>query len=121
MNKIVGLVIITALFSSCVKEGPGGKAVITGTVKHHAQPIPGAVVYIKYNATESPGSNTTYYDASVTADAQAHYEFVNLKRGDYFLFGIGYDSAIIATVAGGIPVHISKKNETVAADVPVTE
>ena len=109
------------LFPSCHKEGPGGKAAIEGVVKHHSEPIPGSVVYIKYNAKESPGTNITYYDANVTADANAHYQFPNLKYGNYYLFGVGFDSSIVQTVIGGIPVVIKSKTETVEADVPVTE
>ena len=109
------------LLVSCGKEGPGGKGAIHGMVKHHSAAIPGAVVYIKYGATESPGSNVTYYDASVTADAQANYQFPDLKRGDYYLFAVGFDSTIAQPVFGGIPVEIKTKTETAEADVPVVE
>lgn len=121
MKKLILTSIVAITMLSCSKEGPGGKAAIHGTVKHHSAPIPGAVVYIKYGATESPGTDITYYDASVTADANAHYEFPDLKKGDYYLFGVGFDSAIVQTVIGGIPVEIKTKTETVTADVPVTE
>ena len=112
---------VYCLVASCHKEGPGGKAVIKGLVKHHSKSIPGAVVYIKYGVKESPGTNVTYYDASVTADTSANYSFVDLKRGDYYLFSIGYDSSIVNTVSGGIPVEIKSKTENVETDVPVTE
>ena len=109
------------LFLSCGKEGSGGKAAINGMVKHHAKPIPGAVVYIKYGAKESPGTDITYYDASASADASSNYKFTDLKRGDYYLFAVGYDSAGPYPVYGGVPVEIKKKTETVQADVQVTE
>ena len=109
------------LFSLCGKEGPGGKAAIKGMVMHHSKPIPGAAVYIKYNASESPGTNVTYYDDHVNADANANFEFQDLKRGDYFLFGAGYDSSIALPVTGGVPVIIKKKTETVQSNVLVTE
>ncbi|TAL61262.1 MAG: carboxypeptidase regulatory-like domain-containing protein [Bacteroidetes bacterium] len=109
------------LFAGCSKEGTGGKATIQGMVKHHSDPIPGAVIYIKYGAEESPGTDITYYDASATGDANAHYEFSDLKKGDYYLFAVGFDSNIVQTVIGGIPVEIKSKTETVTADVPVTE
>ncbi len=88
---------------------------------HRAKLIPGAVVYIKYDAKESPGTDITYYDASANADASANYEFPDLKRGDYYLFGVGFDSVIVKAVIGGIPVEIKSKTETVQANVPVTE
>jgi hypothetical protein len=123
MKKTLFLFLSLALFGfiSCGKEGTGGKAVIKGQVKHHDKLIPGAVVYIKYGAKDFPGSNVTYYDASVTADAQANYAFPDLKKGDYYLFGIGYDSAIALPVSGGIHAEIKKKTETVEINVPVTE
>jgi len=109
------------LFSSCGKEGLGGEAVIKGYVKHHSAPIPNAVVYIKFGSKESPGSNTSSYDESVTADANAFYEITGLKKGDYYLYGVGMDTAISKAVVGGIPVEIKKRKEVVQADVPVTE
>jgi hypothetical protein len=109
------------LISACGKEGPGGKATIKGYVMHHSDPIPGAVVYIKYGVSESPGTDVTYYDASVNADTSAYFEFTNLKKGDYYLFGVGFDPAITETVSGGVPVKISSKSETVETNVPVTE
>ena len=109
------------LFLSCAKEGPGGKAVIKGRVMHLSQPIPGAAVYIKYGAKESPGTDITYYDASVNADANANYEFVDLKRGDYYLFAVGYDSVGVYPVSGGMPTEIKSKTETVLVEVQVVQ
>ena len=120
LGSIFCLLALLFLFS-CGKEGPGGKAAIKGSVKHHSTLIPGAVVYIKYGAKDSPGTNVTYYDASVTADSKAHYEFADLRAGDYYLFRVGFDSSIVMTVSGGIPVVIKSKTETVTIDVPVTE
>ena len=106
---------------SCSKEGPGGKAAIQGMVMHHSAHIPGATVYIKYGAKESPGTDITKYDLSVNANANASFEFADLKRGDYYLFAIGFDSTTAQTVIGGVPVEISSKTETVTAHIPVTE
>jgi len=121
MKKIFYLLFSISFLFSCSKEGPGGKATIHGLVKHYGAPIPGADVYIKYGAKESPGTNITYYDASVAADANAYYEFVDLKKGDYYLFSVGFDSTYAQVVIGGVPVKIKSKTETVEADVPVTE
>lgn len=121
LKTLTVMMIVIFTITSCKKEGTGGTATITGYAKHHAKPIPNAVIYIKYGVKESPGTNPASYDASVTADANAKYEFKELNKGDYYLFGIGYDSAITNTVSGGVPVNIKKKGETVSADVPVTE
>lgn len=124
MNRLLPYLLLIAPFiiiTSCSKEGPGGKAAITGMVMHHSTPIPGAEVYIRYGAKESPGTDITQYDASVTADASASFTFPDLKRGDYYLFAVGFDSSIVETVIGGVPVEINSKTETVTAHVPVTE
>ena len=109
------------LLTSCTKEGIGGKATIKGMVMHHDNPIPGATVYIKYDATESPGTDVTYYNDHVTTDASANFQFVDLKKGDYYLFAVGFDSSITLPVSGGVPAKIKKKTETVEIHVPVTE
>ena len=112
------IVIITT--NSCYKEGTGGKSSIAGTVYHHDRPIPNCVVYIKYGAVEFPGTDVSKYDASVTADASAHYEFHDLRRGDYYLYGVGFDNAGPFPVSGGIGIKL-KYNKTLNTDVPVTE
>ena len=116
------LFISLAFFSitSCHKEGEGGKSSISGMVKHHEQPIPNCVVYIKYGATEFPGTDVSKYDASVTADADANYAFSSLRKGDYYLYGVGYDNFISEIVTGGIAIKL-KYNKAVSSNVPVTE
>ena len=47
-----------------IPAGKGGKATITGHVKHHDDAIPNAMVYIKYGAIELPGTNPKDYDDS---------------------------------------------------------
>lgn len=123
MKRLRLTVMLIAMFtiSSCKKEGDGGSATITGYTKHHAKPISSAVIYIKYGAKEFPGTSPSSYDASVTSDANGKFEFKNLNKGNYYLFGSGYDSAISAPVIGGVPVNIKNKGETVNANVPITE
>ena len=122
MKKLVFLIACIILLYACKKEGTGGKATVQGVVNHHNLPIPNAVVYIKYGAKEFPGTNLTDYDAKVTAGSvSAEYKFENLKKGDYYLYSIGYDSSISESVTGGVPILVKKKTETVTVDVPVTE
>ena len=113
-------VILSATFSSCHKEGIGGKSSVSGLVKHHSAPIPNCVVYIKYGTTSFPGTNVANYDEHVTADGNAHYQIKDLRRGDYYLYGVGYDASIMGTVSGGIAVTL-KYNQEFDSDVPVTE
>ncbi|MCB9232061.1 MAG: hypothetical protein H6581_10380 [Bacteroidia bacterium] len=110
-----------AALSGCGKEGFGGNAQVTGLVRHHSKAIPNATVYIKFDATESPGTDAALYDASVEADEFGAYTVSELKRGDYFFFGSGYDSTISLPVVGGIPVHIDGNKDQLTINVPVTE
>jgi hypothetical protein len=116
---VLCLLSISLLLTSCHKEGAGGKASITGSVKHHSAVIPNAVVYIKYGATEFPGTTLSEYDDQVTADANGHYEFTSLYKGNYYLYGVGYDPSF-GLVTGGISVDLNK-NRSYSVDVPVTE
>jgi hypothetical protein len=117
-TAVVLLILITAV--SCRKEGPGGKSSVTGLAVHHDTPIPGCVIYIKYNAKEFPGTDVSKYDASVVADGNARYEFKDLRRGDYYLYGVGYDANISLPVTGGVGVTL-KYNKEKELNVPVTE
>lgn len=111
-----------AMLAGCKKEaGTGGKASISGQVLHHSRPIPHAVVYIKYGASELPGTEASDFDDSFTADANAEYEITDLRKGDYYLYSIGFDEAIQEEVVGGIPVEIAEKKEELKANIPVTE
>lgn len=120
MKKYHIILFAAAALSGCAKEGIGGTSEISTIVRHHSNPIPYAKVYIKYGARESPGTNTSVYDDSLTTDAQGHGHFEEMEKGDYYLFGSGYDSTISAIVIGGVPVKI-KKGEDFEALVAVTE
>jgi hypothetical protein len=115
---------MVSVFYSCCKGGSGGDAKIVCTVLHHVKPIPGATVYIKYNATELPGLSPSNYDASITASANSNMvTFSGLKCGNYYLYGVGYDTSLKLPVTGGIGITIkhSDREHTESTTVPVTE
>lgn len=127
MQSLFRLIILTALaanflvmLSSCKKEGTGGKASLTGYVRHHGIAIPDAAVYIKFGAKEFPGTDISSYDDQVMADAAGMYTFSSLYKGDYYLYAVGYDNAGMYTVIGGVGIDISR-NKSYSLDVPVTE
>jgi len=101
--------------------GAGGAVKLSGFVRHHEQEIANARVFIKYGATEFPGDDTTAYDAAVSADGGAYYEFSGLNAGDYYLFAAGFDSTISLPVDGGVPVEICDGAQSVQRNIPVTE
>jgi hypothetical protein len=127
-NILIGFTVLVALsFTSCEKEGTGGNAEIAVWVKHHDELISGATVYIKYGAKEFPGEDLSLYDDSevcgTEGEDEGHTHFHDLKKGDYYLYAIGYDSSIAQIVKGGIPIEITKEKQDseTEIDVPVTE
>lgn len=111
---------ILLALTSCRKEGIGGKSKVSGYVKHHGNIIPNAVVYIKYGATEFPGTDLSDYNFSFTTGSDAYYQFKDLRKGDYYLYSVGYDNSIAQEVRGGIAIKL-KYNKAITIDVPVTE
>ena len=118
---LIGLTIVTSF--SCKKEGTGGEASISAITKHHDRAIPFTTIYIKYGAKEFPGTDVSKYDATQVADKTGHTHFEGLIKGDYYLYGVGYDSAAQAPVKGGVPVTIkrSERKKETDVNVPVTE
>lgn len=114
------LVLAVMAFVSCKKEGLGGKASVKGYVKHHSVLIPNATVYIKYGTKDSPGSDVSAYDSNVSADANGYYEIKDLQKGDYYLYGVGYDPNISENVYGGLPIKLRRK-ESINSDIAVVE
>ncbi|HET6225084.1 MAG TPA: hypothetical protein VFF27_02320 [Bacteroidia bacterium] len=122
LKSVAALCLIVGLLtvSSCHKEGLGGNASISGTVYHHEAAIPNAVVYIKFNTTDFPGDTPESYDASTTVDGNGKYIFQKVYKGDYYIYGIGFDKNIQEIVKGGVGIKV-KKNKVYSQDVPVTE
>ncbi|MGE0568616.1 MAG: hypothetical protein AB7O73_11760 [Bacteroidia bacterium] len=112
---------LSLLFFSCKKNQAGGNATISGIVKHHSKVINNATVFIKYNAKELPGTDTTLYDDKLKVDANGNFKF-ELYKGNYFLYAVGYDYAIPAPykVVAGLPVKLRAK-ENVEVTIYVTE
>ena len=118
-NVLLAIAVVFTIVS-CHKEGTGGRSNVSGYAKHHDKPIPDCIIYIKYGAKDFPGTDISKYDASVTADANAYYEFKDLRKGDYYLYGVGYDDGIMEAVTGGIAIKL-KYNKNMTTNVPVTE
>ena len=66
--------------------------------------VPQAVVYIKYGGTERD-VDVSNYDDSKVADYGGKTVFENLKRGDYYLYGVSKDG----TKTGGAHFEIDNK------------
>jgi hypothetical protein len=120
MKKFLPCIIFLAFCFSCKKNQLGGKSKVSGKVTHHERIVPNATVYIKFNATEFPGADSSRYDAKVMADSHGEYSF-RCYKGDYYLFGTGIDlQSSPLYVHGGVPVHV-RNNEEVENDIAVSE
>jgi len=108
----------SVLLSACCKGGSGGDASITAFPFHHTKPIPGVTVYVKYDATEFPGASPSSYDINFKAGAtDLSVKCTGLTCGNYYLYGVGYDSSISQIVSGGMNVKISYSDRKNNANV----
>lgn len=117
LKAILWCMIFTII--SCIKAGEGGQSSITATVKHQNNVIPFAQVYIKYDVNEFPGYDVAVYEDNDLANSSGVAVFDMLRKGDYYLYAIGYDSIANENVFGEVFVEITKKKEAVVIDIPV--
>ena len=112
------------LFAACKKDpkaGKGGNAVLKVTPRHHGKNIDSCTIFIKYNTQDLPADGK--YDDSaqcVPEGGKPVATFSNLNKGEYYLYGEGWDPNLPDTVVGGLPYII--KEETVQSfNISVTE
>ena len=83
------------------------KATLVVEVMHHSWTIPGIPVYLKTNATEFPGHDTSLYEFSAITNQSGNVQFNNLIYGNYYLYVSGWDPVFLDSVIGYKPVVIS--------------
>lgn len=111
--------------STCV-AGSGGDFQINATLKHHnkivySQPTYFDTIYVKFNSKNAPGNNLSLYDTFFTGNLTSEMIMLtNLKCGDYYLLGAGYDTSVQNRVVGGLPITLGSNSVTVLT-IPVTE
>lgn len=119
------LIAITACFTltSCERKdelaGKGGKATLKVTPQHHGDNIDSCTIFLKYNAQDLPSE----YDEQLTCvleNGKPVATFSELKPGNYYIYGSGWDPDINQAVVGGIPYKIEEE-KTYNITVPVTE
>lgn len=127
-TMVVAAVALSALGGSCGKKencsaGTGGAATLTAYGKHHGKIVTPKSVHVKFNSLEFPGSDAASYDLTIAADTtEDHIEIENLKCGDYYIYMIGYDTALKETVKGGIPYTVEENaSGEINLNVPITE
>lgn len=115
-------VVLSTVLFSCSRPGTGGDNILVVFPKHHGQSIKGATVYLRFGAKDFPGSAPTDYDMTVVGEAnEEHVHVENLRKGEYYIYSIGYDSTISAVVTGGQAFKITSKSGEHDVDVAVTE
>lgn len=131
-NFIAPAALLLAIgFSSCDRTEPvelagkGGNATIVAVPKHHSKYINDCTMYIKYNTNDLPSAtfSPSQYDDSlkcVTVDGKPSAGFTGLKKGKYYIYGVGYDPDIQMKVEAGKPVTITA-DQSYEVVIPVTE
>jgi hypothetical protein len=110
---------------SCKKKssaGLGGNANLKVTAIHHAAVIDSCKVYIKFNSSEAVSLGEYELSEWVKKDSlgNSYVLFKGLKKGEYYIYGEGYDPSILNTVKGGIPYTIEEETD-MSINLPVTE
>src|ERR1700674_4896056 len=108
LSLILAIAFVWIASNSCKKNGTSGDATIVAFPQHHGKSIYGATMYVKFNATDLPSNPTTNYDLKIVGDpAEEHVHIKSLLWGDYYLYAVGYDTAIHLPVTGGIAAKIT--------------
>ena len=94
--------------------GKGGSGTLRVTPRHHGKQIDSCTVFIKYNAVDKPANGV--YDDSVKCIKSGGIPvatFTSLKKGNYYLFGYGWDPELSppAHVRGGYAYPLSVEND----------
>jgi len=126
ISKLIALSFLLFSIVSCEKDdgcdgGTGGKNSLKVYLKHHSKIIPPQsnypdTLFIKGTALSDFDNYVVNSDTSVD-----FLTVPNLKCGDYYLYGVGWDAAISQRVKGGVPVTIPDNDAEVTVNVPVTE
>lgn len=99
--------------------GKGGNATLKVTAQHHGDNIDSCTIFLKYNVQDKPDT----YDEEVVCvpeNGKPVATFTGLKKGNYYIYGDGWDPDIDQKVVGGIPYTITEE-KTLDINVPVTE
>lgn len=131
LRAFAACALLALSFSACKSDddtqpvaGKGGPTSLRVTPRHHSVPIDSCIVYIKYNAQDVPAGGV--YDDSAQTQGEgngvpAQATFPNLRPGNYYIFGRGFDRAGPYAVRGGTPFTIPTEKVTYDVFLPVGE
>ena len=115
MIAVVTLLVLT--LGGC-KKNSDSQQIIQGTlsldiqVMHHSWVVPNIPLYLKKDATEFPGNDTSIYELKTYADSDGKALFEKLYPGKYYLFAKGYDYYFGADVIGSTPIILSNPSSS---------
>lgn len=132
-TRILTFAVVTATaalsFAGCRKDdddtaGKGGSATLRIRPEHHGVPVDSCRIYIKYNAQDAP-SDGRYDDSTNLQFVGSGFPkmglFPGMKRGNYYIFGRGWDPAISQVVRGGTPFNVNSDQPQFEIVLPVGE
>lgn len=124
MKTVAMATLVLLTLNSCERKedniaGKGGNATLKVTPQHHGDDIDSCTIFLKYNAQDLPSSYDEQIDC-VMENGKPVATFSNLKKGEYYVYGSGWDPDINQAVVGGIPYVITEEKE-LNITVPVTE
>ncbi len=66
-------------------------------------------VYVKYGASQSPGTDPAQYDKAFSGEAgENHIHLTRLKCGNYFLYRVSHDTLTQQRYTGGTAISFTK-------------
>lgn len=109
-----GLFVLTMLvFFSCKKndntfDGNSikGSLSVEVHVKHHSYDVAAIMVYLKKDATEFPGRDSSTYNFKGQTDGYGKVTFENLFPGKYYVYASGFDAIWNGNVFGYAPLSL---------------
>jgi hypothetical protein len=116
---------VSSCKKKCKEAGTGGNVTIVASLFHHTESVPNLpghldTVYLKYN-TQNGDSNLANYDTYFVGEAgEEHVHLTGLKCGDYYIYGVGFDT-MEGRVKGGIPYSFEQTSGEIDVNIPVTE
>ena len=99
--------------------GKGGNATINIIPQQNFEDVDSCMVYIKYNSLDIP----VQYDDSVWCRTPKYGRptatFTGLRKGNYYLYGKGWNIYNSEIVGGGIPFTVSTDYVNATLELPV--
>ncbi len=134
MKKYILVSLFFVCVLACKKAGLGGDNTVAVFPQHHGKAIPSHptwsgdplnyrdTIYVKYNATELPGTKPGDFDRIFIGEAgEEHVHLKGLQKGKYYLYAVGWDTSISQRVKGGHSLELKELTSDIDFNVPVTE